>query len=545
MLLYGDHSERLDPAARLHEVSSRLRSGWLSHEALTDVFLDLAGVAQGVADADFQEWGSDRPRSSERVLLEQLTELARALSGSWDHGCIGAAVRPVMIPDDLPEEVEVRLPEGYAFYALRPEAYALAARQLRLSGTPRVIGLRSIGTGLACMAAAALGAPPPTTLRPIGDPFARSLRIDEQLESELLAGDPHFVIVDEGPGLSGSSFGSVADWLEVKGVPPDRIAFLPSHGNPIGRQASEAHRRRWDSAQRPVVGLDEPMEPWLERLIGTLDRPLQEISGGSWRSLLSASETRWPAINPIWERRKFLARTATGTWLVKFSGLGRIGRSKRHLADRLHGAGFGPEVAGLAHGWLVTRWHAEAVPTQPTIDELSAYLRFRAGLPAPEAGASLHLLTDMVRRNLPGWEAWSPEMDSIQPRPICTDNRMASHEWLRLPSRQLLKSDALDHHAAHDLIGCQDIAWDVAGAIVELHLSEREGWKLAEATGADRKLLDFYLVAYIGFRVGWHRMSAASLDHWPEEQRRHLDAADRLQLRLPSVDRIQHACHVH
>jgi hypothetical protein len=30
---------------------------------------------------------------------------------------------------------------------------------------------------------------------------------------------------------------------------------------------------------------------------------------------------------------------------------------------------------------------------------------------------------------------------------------------------RLLKTDALDYHAGHDPIGCQDIAWDIAGAI--------------------------------------------------------------------------------
>ena len=42
------------------------------------------------------------------------------------------------------------------------------------------------------------------------------------------------------------------------------------------------------------------------------------------------------------------------------------------------------------------------------------------------------------------------------------------------PDGRLLKTDALDHHAGHDLIGCQDITWDIAGATVELDLSDSE-----------------------------------------------------------------------
>ena len=55
-----------------------------------------------------------------------------------------------------------------------------------------------------------------------------------------------------------------------------------------------------------------------------------------------------------------------------------------------------------------------------------------------------------------------------------TDNRLHVWEWLIRPDGRLLKTDALDHHAAHDLVGCQDVAWDVAGAVVELDLSPPE-----------------------------------------------------------------------
>ena len=58
-------------------------------------------------------------------------------------------------------------------------------------------------------------------------------------------------------------------------------------------------------------------------------------------------------------------------------------------------------------------------------------------------------------------------------RRVETDNRLHAWEWLHTPDGRLLKTDALDHHAGHDLIGCQDITWDIAGATVELDLSDR------------------------------------------------------------------------
>ncbi|HVF84279.1 MAG TPA: hypothetical protein VM913_08945 [Sphingomicrobium sp.] len=544
MLVYGDHTERVNARARLLALAERMQGGPWSHDELTGHFVELAGVAQGLADSDFANAGCDRRRSAEATLLQHLNRLAERLLASWDAGCVGTS-EPYRLemPASLPFEIEIRIPEGYAFYALRPEAYALAARQLHLRGTPRVIGLRSIGTGLACAVSAALGVDPPITLRPHGDPFNRQLSISSELAADLLCGDPHFVVVDEGPGLSGSSFGCVADWLEERGVPRERIAFLAGHGNELGLQASARHRERWATVQRPVVRLDAPRPEWIEALAGSLTEPLLDISGGQWRPLWNAAEGEWPAINPTWERRKFLARTSSGTWLVKWAGLGAIGDSKlalaRHLSD------WSSELAGLTGGWLVTRWHEDALPTRPQMHELIDYLRLRASLPAPQPGASPETLVGMTCRNLPSFADWSPALEHIQPRPVCTDNRLAAHEWLRLPDGRLLKADVLDHHRAHDLIGCQDIAWEVAGAIIELQLAPEQAEQLRAALNVSPAMLRFYRVAYLAFHIGAHRMSAGSLEHWPAEQRRHLIAADRLEQQLPSVDAVEHAGHVH
>lgn len=544
MLIYGDHSECVDPREQLCGISAQLRSSFLSHDQLTAAFIDLAVVTQGIADAHFALAGRDEQRRDEAELLPQLTRLAGLLLRSWQHDSSGHEGFDLVLPADLPSKVEVRLPEGYAFYALYPEAYGLAACKLQLQAPPRIIGLRSIGTGLACMAAAALGAPPPITLRPTGDPFAREVRIGPSQRDVLLPGEAHYVIVDEGPGLSGSSFGSVADWLEEHGIAPDRISFLPGHANALGPEASNRHRARWSTAQRPVVPLDHPRTPAIEFLVGPLRQPLRDLSGGAWRPLWSAAEADWPAIDPMWERRKFLARSASGTWLVKFAGLGRIGEAKLRLARDLEGSSFGPEVAGLSHGWLMTRWHEDAMPTRPTQRELQSYLHLRSTLLAPHPGASIATLLTMIRRNLPAFNDWSPDLSALVPRYVCTDNRMAAHEWLRLPSGQLLKADALDHHAAHDLIGCQDIAWDLAGAAVELHLAPPDVEALRVALDVDPALLAFYRIAYLAFRIGAHRMSAASLENWPDEQRRNNQAAERLTVLLPSVDAVEHAGYV-
>jgi glyoxylase-like metal-dependent hydrolase (beta-lactamase superfamily II) len=68
------------------------------------------------------------------------------------------------------------------------------------------------------------------------------------LEAEFRAHAGRFVVVDEGPGLSGSSFAGTADALERLGVAPDRIAFLPGHGGDLGPEAAPAAVARWRTA---------------------------------------------------------------------------------------------------------------------------------------------------------------------------------------------------------------------------------------------------------------------------------------------------------
>ena len=62
--------------------------------------------------------------------------------------------------------IGVKAMEGSSFYALYPESYWVAAKKSGLPADTRVIGIRSIGLGLAAVVAAGLGAAAPVTVRP-------------------------------------------------------------------------------------------------------------------------------------------------------------------------------------------------------------------------------------------------------------------------------------------------------------------------------------------------------------------------------------------
>jgi hypothetical protein len=378
-----------------------------------------------------------------------------------------------------------------------------------------VIGLRSIGAPLAAMVAAGLDSGAPATLRPVGHPFRREVAVGPGLTSRLTPGAP-VAVVDEGPGLSGSSFGAAADWLEARGHPHGTVALFPSHAGPPGPMASPEHRARWDGLARHCCGFEAAVLPrlpgWVADLTGPAEAPPEDIGGGAWRR---GPAEAWPPAYPMQERRKYLLAAGGRTWLLKFIGLGAEGERKAERAVRLAAAGLSPPVAGLRHGFLVQPWLAEARPfdlASLARDALAArvatYLGFRTrAFPAgPGRGAGLDALHAMARHNTAEalgeaaaarFDRWSPRdlaRLAARIRPVETDNRMQAWEWLVLPDGRLLKADAVDHHAAHDLVGCQDIAWDVAGAMVELDLDP--------VLPVDPDLLAFLLPCYCAFQLG-------------------------------------------
>jgi hypothetical protein len=364
------------------------------------------------------------------------------------------------------------------------------------------------------------------------------------------AREARFAVVDEGPGLSGSSFAAAIRLLEECGAPPDRIHAFPSHDGDLGAEAGPERRERWSRAARHVISTDAlllesgRLQAWAEALVGPATGPLKDISGGAWRTRSHPDEAAWPPVNAAQERRKFLVRTADSAWLLKFAGLGRIGERKLQRARALHAAGFSPEPAGLVHGFLVERWCGDARPLSgsPGGDHLAAYLGFRDRSFPAEGGASLPALFEMALANTAEalGDAAAEALEPFRPsaalaatvRPMEIDGRLHRWEWLVTPGGTLLKADALDHHAAHDLVGPQDIAWDVAGAEAEFDLDPDETERLRTALAVEPEMLAVYRPAYLAFQLGWWSMAADAQAGWPAEAARLAVARDRYAARL-------------
>lgn len=584
MLVYGDARRRTDPREALLGIGERARlapalpAGLATHEALVEIFIDAAELAQGLADEAFEAAGGVDEFSPVTVAAtELLLKLAQALARSWCSGLqqqdvdIDAAAQALAaLP--LPDRISCKRAEGYAFYALYPEALIEASRRLPSHGDTRVIGIRSIGFGLAALVAAATGLPPPLTVRPVGHPFARRLSLGPKIGATFGGPAARFAVVDEGPGLSGSSFAAVFDALAERGVRDEQIDVLPGHAGEPGPEAAPSALQRWRGLARHVVGFDQlilhnrdprlRLETWAADLLGPLSAPLEDLSGGRWRGLRYADAAAWPASNVSQERLKYRARTLAGEWLLKFNGLGRYGAEKHARGRIVAEAGFTPPLAGLRHGFLVERWLGDARALDPAavsrealVARVGDYLGFRAKhLPAePEAGASPAELAAMLRRNAELGEA-VPVADldrfcaalsrsAASPCPAVTDNRLHAHEWLETAEGRIIKTDALDHAAAHDLVGCQDIAWDIAGAATELGFGEAELDELvvrverAAERNVDRRLLELLRPCYLAFQLGSATLARDSLADLPEEAMRLGREADRYRRDLAATFR--------
>jgi hypothetical protein len=445
-----------------------------------------------------------RRRVLTAAVLRRIGE-ARGFERDMEMGELHAGVADAFCPDcdrdirnaALPPEIEISVPEGFAYYALDPELYRIAARRFVSELRPSevaVIGIRSIGTTLGATVEAELRRLGVTTrfatVRPRGHPFDRRLRVDYDLAHCWLGWHGYFAIVDEGPGLSGTSFASVAEFLATLGIRDERVVLFPSWDPGPGAFGSDRARRTWARHRRYFAGFGE-----LHRFDDALD-----LSGGNWRDVRRIR----PAVQPQHERRKYLR----GDRLYKFAGYGRYGRARLERAERL--AGWIPEVLGLEDGFVITRW-VEGRPARRNaalIEHAAKYLahlarEFRTGEAAGTA-ALAHMIE--VNTGRP-WTGLTPEGEAV-----LLDGRMLRHEWLET-ANGIVKTDALDHHDDHFFPGPQDIAWDVAAFGVEFGAGDRLAERYAALSG-DRGVaarLPFYRAAYLAFRFGYCDMAVGAL----------------------------------
>jgi len=564
LLIYREDDRRINTRDALALVTLAAAADPIEPDAALSLFVDVAELEAGITDAISPGRETLDPLASEmrnatlaaahiwyrltengdRVSKEErwLSENGGRMSEGEEPASILSQVLERVSRYTLPDTVPVRVSEGFAYYALFPETYAASARRFwNASHPPRatVIGIRSIGTSLSAIVVEVLRARGcetwSCTVRPQGHPFERRLALADDVEAAWRAEAARgavFAVVDEGPGLSGSSFSSVAHAIGALGVSADRIVLFPSWDPGPERLKSDAAQGTWRMHTRWCTDArDAGVTP--EALFSPA-APVVELSAGAWRSTFLCNRHVWPAVQPQHERWKVAVPSEQR--LLRFAGLGRYGEAARDRAERLHDLGLGPRPGRLQHGFL----ELPLVPGHPLTacrDEMDAtevgrYIgtiarAFPASAPA-DTSTLEHMIDTNVRHLIDVSSA-----DRIRrvcrnvPRDLPAgfiDGRMLAHEWIRTGGG-LVKVDALDHHRDHFFPGPQSAAWDLAGAAVEMRLHDKDSAAMLaeyERASGDRRArhaLPFYTLAYTAFRAGYTAVAAETLAGTDEGER--------------------------
>ncbi len=425
-----------------------------------------------------------------------------------------------------PDEVKITPPEGFAYYSLHPLDFADLVRSLEaLPREAAVIGIRSIGTTLSAVVQAALrgeGARVERcTVRPTGHPYDRRTEFTaQQLRwiARMRARGTEFLVVDEGPGMSGSSFLSVGEALMAAGVLRERITFLCSRDAHSSSLNATDAATRWPAFRRACVSPTKHLPK----------RAKHFVAGGIWRAHVFAREEDWPASWLQMERLKFLS--SEKETIFKFEGFGRFGRAVHERAKAVAEAGFGPRPIGFEEGFgvypmLRGRTLFDRDATGSALRRMAVYCAFRARAMKVNTCDTAEL-EKMSRFNAGeefGVELPREVTELRVERPTICDGRMLPHKWMEVDGH-VLKLDAAVHGDDHFFPGPCDIAWDLAGCIVEWNLGEEGAQFFLNAyceavADAVTERLPAYLLAYAVFRMAYCKMATASMQGAEEEHR--------------------------
>ena len=411
---------------------------------------------------------------------------------------------------------QVAVQEGFAYYALHPRKVATLLDTLELKPSMAVLGIRSIGVTLSAVACAALRLRGiecrRLTVRPTGHPYDRKLDLTAEFCRQVAdVRDAGFLVVDEGPGISGSSFLAVAEALVERDVEADQIQLIGSRAvDPATLRATNASQR-WTRYQFHVMQ-NAPLAP---------EAAGESLSGGTWRRYFACEESTMPAVWAPLEPAKLLAHDQLS--IFKFEGFGGYGEAIGMRAKLLASLGFAPDYLGNQCGFgqyeLVPGRVLTLCERSPELmEKMAAYVALRATAFASETPQTPEI-ENMLRWN---WQLeFGEELDLAESqlrtaRVVVCDGRMMPYEWLRSDAGELLKLGAGTHGDNHFFPGPCDIAWDVAGAIVEWELQDELRQRFigeyeARSGDAIAARLAPYLLAYATFRMGWSKMAALAM----------------------------------
>ena len=260
------------------------------------------------------------------------------------------------------------------------------------------------------------------------------------------------------------------------------------------------------------------------------------IGGGKWRHRAFAREPEWPAIWTSFERVKYVSSNADKEdgepRLYKFAGLGHYGDDVYERELKVADAGFGPMPRQESDGFVSYPWISHQGASGRSLSgrdispdvlaHMAKYCAFRLRTFRLDL-AELNALQQMAEHNLRELGLDSTVELRLE-HPVIADGRMQPHEWLMTQEGCLLKTDSGSHGDDHFCPGPTDIAWDLAGAIVEWRMNAQQTRDFLDryhcASGDEPSArLNGFMRAYAVFRAAYCLMAANAMPGSDEEAR--------------------------
>lgn len=176
----------------------------------------------------------------------------------------------------------------------------------------------------------------------------------------------------------------------------------------------------------------------------------------------------------------------------------------------------------VSYPWLDGRPMTTSNLSHEVIVRLAAYCAFRANtFSVPDAHISS--LQQMAEHNLAELGFNLPISLKLE-RPVIVDGHMQPHEWILAQKGHILKTDSGSHGDDHFYPGPTDIAWDLAGAIVEWRMNAEQSAEFLDvyrrASGDDATArIDDFIRAYAVFRCAYCMMAANAMQGTAEQDR--------------------------
>lgn len=552
MIVYRNHTEKIDTIEKLltiEKITDRLIAFVPeNYDDAIELLIETGELETGITD--FYCFDKDLINNQIAICRKITMCAGNIVYFLWKHGIllkneIYNAIEHVnnLKTEKIPQTINNSVPEGFVYYGLYPETYLEAAENFYKEIKPEnvtVIGLRSIGTQLSAIVAALLENcncnVNTFTVRPQGHPFDRFLKLDSSVIDKIRCDNRSYVIlVDEGPGLSGSSIGGSLREMIKLGIQDEKLVIFPSWMSDENNFISENAKTMWKKCRKYVGSFENQ---WVKnhKLENILKKKIIfDISSGRWRGKKFKDESEYPAVNPQHERRKYLIEDdsykGSSRWLAKFVGLGKYGRKSVLRADILSEFGFSPHIHKLKSGFAVMEY-VDGKPlsskdkNSSLFDFVIKYLScINQNMTVSNQNVSYDHMMEMIYCNIEeglgsDWcqfieDKLKMTSHAYEESPVSIDGRMMPQDFLKTPDG-ILKVDHIEHNSDQFFYGCQNIAWDVVGFCVEFNLDHIQTDQfIKQFKTVDPHIhskTPFFMVAYLAFRLGYVTLAAKSLE---------------------------------